>query len=126
MKALAVAVLLVVFIFASVTGWRLYAEPDSFVVGGSYTVHQGQVIRGNLDGLFSQITLEEGAQVEGQIRVVSSVLDVAGKVGGSISLVGSDLIVRETAELAEDPERLGDIPYVILLPRMARTGGAAR
>jgi len=125
MKALAAAILLVVFILTSLTDWRLYTQPDSVVVGGEYVIHRGEVVTGNVDAWFAQITLEDGARVQGQIRSLSSVLNLGGKVDGTILAVGSDVIVRATAELAQHPRRVEIIPYVILLPRMARAGNAA-
>jgi hypothetical protein len=126
MKALALPILLFGFIFTSLAGWQSYIKPDSLVVGGVYTIHRGQVLSGDLDGVFSQIILEDGARVTGEIRSLSSVLDLAGTVDGAIFAVGSDVIVRETAALAQSPRQLETIHYVVLLPPMTRTGNALR
>ncbi len=125
MKAIGAAILLVVFLSASLTGWQLYAQPDNVVIGGEYVVATGQTVPGDLSVWFAQIRLEDGASVQGSIRAVSSVLDLGGRVEGSILGVGSDVIVRATAQLSEEPRSVQTISYVILLPRMARSGQAA-
>ena len=122
MKIIAMPILVLVFLSASLAGWGLAAGPDTFVVGGEYVLHSGEVVRGNLDAMFAQITLEEGSRVDGQILAVSSALDLQGSVGGGILGLGSDVTVRPTATLAETPRQVELIGYVVLLPQMARSG----
>lgn len=125
MKAVAAAMLLVLFLAVSMTGWRVFAQPDSVAVGGQYVIHRGEVVTGDLDAWFAQVTLEDGARVQGRIRAVSSVLDLGGKVDGTVLAVGSDVIVRITADLPKRPRSVEIIPYVILLPRMTQAARVA-
>ncbi len=119
------AVFLVLFLaIASLAGWRLVSQADTFVVGGEFVVPASQTIHGNLQALFAQVKLADGARVDGKITAISSTLDLAGSVGGSIVVVASDVTVRTTAQLIADPQRVTAVPYVILLPRMLRTGHA--
>jgi hypothetical protein len=124
MKIISISILVLVFLSASLGGWGLAAGPNTYVVGGEYVLHTGDVVRGNLDALFAQITLEEGSRVDGRILAVSSALDLQGSVGGGILGLGSDIAVRPTATLAETPRQLELIGYVVLLPQMARSGHA--
>src|SRR5512140_1140115 len=120
MKVLATAILAVFLLSASWIGWHVYVQPDHFIVGGSYVLRPGEVLDGDVDVLFAQFTVQDGASVAGRIRSLSSVIDVAGSIQGSILLVGSDVITRPTATLSEKPHEIKAIRYVVLLPRLAR------
>ena len=124
MKTIAMPIAILVFVSASFTGWHLSRQLGSWVVGGEYVVHTGEVVSGNLQALFAQVTLEEGARIEGRILSVSSALDLAGAVSGEIVAFGSDVQVRDTASLRLSPREMDAIPYVVLLPQMARLGVA--
>lgn len=126
MKTFSTAMLILLLLCASFAGWRSYADPGTYVVGGQYVVHAGEVLRGNLQTFFAQVTVEAGARVEGSITIVSSTLDLAGSVSGSVLSMGSDLTVRPGAAIDEGTRQLQGIPYVILLPSMVRSGHAAR
>ncbi len=123
-----VALPLVVILLAStvVAGWRLWQASDTYVIGGEYTVQAGQPIRGDLRAIFAQVSVPEGAHVDGRIFALSSALDLAGAVTGDVLAVASDVAVRPTAQLAFAPRQRGSVSYVILLPEMARIGAAAR
>jgi hypothetical protein len=125
MKVIFTGSLAAVLLAISLTGWRLSTAPGAYVIGGEYVIVAGEVIHGNLQVLFAQITLEEGARVDGQIIALSSTLDLAGSVGGSVLAVESDVTVRATAELLQAPRQVEAIPFVVLLPQLARTGYAA-
>ncbi len=125
MKLISMPIAILVFASALLAGWHLLTQRGSYVVGGEYVVHSGEVVNGNLEALFAQVTLEEGARVDGRIVAVSSALDLAGSVSGDILAIGSDIRVRETAQLMQSPQQVEAIPYVILLPQMARVGAAS-
>ncbi len=116
MKMIALPIAILLFASASFTGWRLSRQPGSWVVGGEYVVHSGELVSGNVQALFAQVTLEEGARIDGRILSVSSALDLAGTVSGEIVAFGSDVQVRDTASLRLSPRELHAIPYVVLLP----------
>lgn len=119
MKTLVVAVLAVASISASWFGWQRYIQQNGLVFGGVYVVRRGEVLAGDLNVVFAQITVEEGARVQGRIRALSSVLDIAGSVDAPVVALSSDVILRESASLMKPPEQVRGIPYVVLLPRMA-------
>ncbi len=124
MKTLSAAVLVLFLAIGSLAGWRILSHSDTFVIGGEFVVPASQTVPGNLRALFAQIKLADGARVDGKITAISSTLDLAGSVGGSVVAIESDVIVRATAQLIADPQRVTAVPYVILLPRMLRTGYA--
>ncbi len=125
MKTVYAAILVLILTAASLTGWRLLSHADTYVIGGEYVIAASQAIHGNLRTVFAQVRLDDGARVDGKITALSSTLDLAGSVGGSILAIDSDVTVRATAELVQNPKHIAAIPYVILLPGMLRTGYAS-
>ena len=125
MKTVTAAILVLFLLSASLTGWQIFSQPDTYVIGGAYVVPASEVIHGDLRTLFAQVELAEGSRVDGKITAVSSTLDLAGDVSGSILAIGSDVTVRATAQLAEAPRRVTSIPYIVLLPNLLRTGNIA-
>ncbi len=126
MKLVTLPVIAILAIAALIAGWRLWQAPDTYVIGGAYTVVPGQPIRGDLRAIFAQVSVAEGAHVDGRIFALSSALDLAGAVSGEVLAVASDVAIRSTAQLASAPRQQGSVSYVILLPQMARIGASAR
>ncbi len=126
MKLIALPVAVILVISALIAGWHLWQAPDTYVIGGEYTVEPEQPIRGDLRAIFAQVTVSEGAHVDGRIFALSSALDLAGAVTGEVLTVASDVAVRPTAQLASAPRQQGSVSYVILLPQMARIEATAR
>jgi cytoskeletal protein CcmA (bactofilin family) len=121
MKTLCVSILIVAFLSGSLTGLQLFTRPDTYVIGGDYVVHRGEAVTGDLRTMFAQVTLEDGARIEGKILSVSSVLELAGTVRGEIVGIGSEIVVRNSAKLVSAPQHMETIRYVVLLPQIART-----
>ncbi len=126
MKTIPATMLILMFLAASLVSWQLWFQPNSTVIGGTYTLRSGDAIRGDLRTLFAQVTVEEGARVEGRITAVSSAVDISGSVGGRVLAIGSEVKLNGTADLTESPRHVDTIPYVILLPEMMRAGTAVR
>ena len=124
MKVVVITVVSLAFLGVLFAGLRVLDRPDAYVVGGTYVIRRGDVLRGNVRAFFAQVKVEDGARVAGRILAMSSTLDLAGGVGGEVMAVGSDVMVRQTATLESAPRRLGAMPYVFLLPQMLRAGNA--
>lgn len=122
MKTLTGAFLIMFLVSASLAGWRVLSQSDTYVVGGEFIIPAGGVLHGDIQALFAQVRLAHGARVDGKITAVSSTLDLAGSVGGAVLAIGSDVTVQATAELAHAPRAVEGIPYVVLLPALVRTG----
>lgn len=122
MKTLLLSLSLLSFLSGVIMTAVAAAGRDTYVIGGEYTVHEGETIRGNLDLAFAQVTVEAGGRIEGRLRTISSAVKIYGSVGGTILSVESDIAVNESADLQGEPRELGNFPYVLLLPEMARVG----
>ncbi len=122
MKTIFATVLLLVLVSAALAAPRLFSRSDVYVIGGSYVVRSGEAIPGDLRAVFAQVIVESGARVDGKITALSSTLDVAGSVAGSIRAIESDVTLRPTAWLNKSPQYMDAIRYVLLLPEMLHTG----
>lgn len=122
---LVAAMLALVLLGSLLASQRFLAQPDTYVVGGTYVIRSGDVLPGNLRAVFAQVIIEEGARVSGRILALSSTLDLSGAVSGAVLAVGSDVTVRQTARLGSAPRRTDILPYVFLLPQILRVGSGA-
>lgn len=125
MKTIALPVLIVLILLAPVTGSGVLNSPDEIAIGGTYVLHGGQQLTGNLILIFAQFTLEDGATLDGRIVSVSSVIDVRGQMRGDVLAFDSDLTIRDTARMSGSSKEIQALPYVILLPEIARAGSLA-
>jgi hypothetical protein len=125
MKTVALPILIVAFVSASFGSWQLFSRSNSFVVGGEYVIPRGHVLQGGLYAFFAQVFVEDGASITGRLVGVSSTLDLAGSVGGSVLALSSDVTVRQSARLAKKVSQVSAVPYVVLLPKLALTGHAS-
>lgn len=124
MKTISAALAVLLLLWVSLAGWRLLSQPGAYIVGGSSVIHSGEVVDGDLVVVFADVTLEQGAHLNGRVLSVSSALDLAGGVNGDILAVASDLTPRATASLMQAPREVKLIPFVLLLPPVARAGAA--
>src|SRR5512141_1252471 len=101
MKTVVMPILVLAFFSASFGSWQLLGRTNSLVLGGEYVVRRGEALQGNVYAFFAQVFVEDGASIAGRLVGVSSTLDLAGSVGGSVLAVGSDVTIRQTAQLAQ-------------------------
>jgi hypothetical protein len=120
MKIILLASSIMVFLFILTGGALALVNQDTYVIGGEYVVREGEIVRGNLNLVFAQVTLEDGSKIEGGLLAISSCVDVRGSVAGSISSVESDIKLEKSASVRDLHQDKGVIPFVILLPKMAR------
>jgi hypothetical protein len=75
---------------------------DKFVMGGSFVLHDGDVLSGSLVVLGGSATLEEGSTVQGDVVLAGGSVQVSGQVGGSIVVAGGLISLRDTAVVQGD------------------------
>jgi len=122
MKIILLPATTLIFLVTFLIGWQLLFNDRAYVIGGTYVIRDGETVKHNLNLIFAQFELERGGRVNGRILSFSSVLDLDGAVAGEILSIGSDIDVKENAQLRDMPRALSIFPYVILLPQMARIG----
>lgn len=77
-------------------------EPGKLVVGGQYTLAEGQQLDGDLGVIGGQATIEDGATVNGDVMVAGGALTVAGRIDGDIAVFGGSVALERTAQVTGD------------------------
>ena len=114
------AIGILIFLLLLIGGVVGTLDHKTYVIGGKYIVHENEIVRGNLELIFAQATVEKGSRIEGGISSFSSSIDIFESVAGEISSIESDIKVEQSAELKNLPEDKDVFPFVVLLPKMAR------
>ena len=86
---------------------RQEIKGDKLVLGGTFTLSQGQVLDGNLFILGGTATLEEQSVVKGDVIVMGGMLVVRGTVEGDINVVGGLVTLNSKALVEGDINALG-------------------
>ena len=94
-------------------------QPGAFVLGGQYRIGPGETLNEDVSFYFAQVTVEEGAAVDGHVFLYSSTLDLRGDVTEDIHAFESDLTLRETAQVDGEIDRNNLIHWTFVLPAIA-------
>lgn len=89
------------------------------VLGGHYHVGTGESLNTDTSFYFAQVTIDEGASVEGHVFLYSSTLDLRGRVAEDIHAFESDLTLRESAQVEGEIDEKDIFHWTFLLPAMA-------
>lgn len=96
------------------------AQHGMLVLGGHYRIGPGETLQEDVSFYFSQVTIEEGAQVDGHVFLYSSTLDLRGHITEDIHAFESDLTLRESAAVDGEIDDNDFIHWTVLLPAAAR------
>jgi hypothetical protein len=91
-------------------------QPGPVVIGGHYHIGSGEALSGNMSFYFAQVTIDEGALVNGHISLYSSTLDLRGTVTKGIQAFESDLKLRDSGLVDGKIEQSGLLHWTVLLP----------
>ena len=94
--------------------------PGEAILGGHYHVAPNETLKDDVSFYFSQVTVDEGASVDGHIFLFSSTLDLRGNVTEDIHALESDLTVRETAHVKGQINQTHFIHWTLLLPAIVQ------
>ena len=94
-------------------------QPGVFVLGGQYNLTPGETLQEDMNFYFAQVTIDDGASVEGHIYLFSSTLDLGGVVTEDVHAFESDLTLRETAQVHGEIDERDFIHWTLLLPAIA-------
>jgi hypothetical protein len=78
------------------------APPDRLIVGGNYTLEDGETLNEDLLVIGGRVILEDGSELNGDILMVGGSLEIAGEINGDIVVAGGLLDITETAVIAGD------------------------
>ena len=96
-------------------------HPGVVVVGGHHHIGSNERLQGDLRCYFAQVTIEEGAEVYGQLFLLSSTLDLRGHVTEDIHAFESDVTLRETSHVGGIVGGTDFIHWTLLLPAINKT-----
>lgn len=88
---------------ALAAGWK----DGRVVIGGTFTLKDGQVLQGDLLVIGGTATLEAGSQVTGTVGLVGGSIDVFGTIDGDLASVGGNLHLAPSAVVHGDLATLG-------------------
>jgi len=94
-------------------------QPGAFVLGGQYHIGPGETLDNDASFYFTQVTIDEGAVVDGNVFLYSSTLDLRGEVTQNIQTFESDLTIRESARVDGKIDQNDHLHWTLLLPAIA-------
>ena len=98
----------------------LVVHPGETVLGGQYHIASDTSLEKDMSFYFAQVTIDEGALVDGHIFLYSSTLDLRGHVTEDIHAFESNLTLRETAQVDGEVDETDFIHWTLLLPTIAQ------
>lgn len=110
----------VTILLTGLMGSTTTLQPRMVVLGGSHHIRQNEPLEENVSFYFAQVTIDEGASVDGQVFLFSSTLDLAGRVTEDIHAFESDLTLRESARVDGKIDEKDYIHWTFILPAMAQ------
>jgi hypothetical protein len=90
--------------------------PGEFVLGGHYHIGPGESLKEDINFYFAQVTIDEGASIDGHVFLFSSTLDLRGDVTKDIRSFESELTLRDNAHVGGDLNENALIHWTLLLP----------
>jgi hypothetical protein len=108
----------ILFAILSVPFMALY--PGEFVLGGHYHIGPGESLKEDINFYFAQVTIDEGASIDGRVFLFSSTLDLRGNVTKDIRSFESELTLRDNAHVGGDLNENALIHWTLLLPSIAQ------
>ncbi len=87
-------------------GQRQAQSGDKLVIGGAYSLSNGETLDGSLMILGGTADLEQGSVVEKDVTVIGGTINVNGQVKGNVSAVGGTVSIGSTAVIGGDVNTL--------------------
>ena len=75
--------------------WETY--PGQFLAGDVYILQNHEKINGDIAGVGTTLVIEEGATVIGDITLIGSNLEVAGRIAGDVNVIAGSSFIKESA-----------------------------
>jgi len=101
-KILISSLLLMILLLAFPSTVFAQADGDKLVVGGSYTLQNGEILDGNLVVLGGTATLEDGSTVTGDVMITGGTLYARGTIEGGITAIGGTVYLQDSAVVMGD------------------------
>lgn len=79
------------------------------IFGGSYTLHSGEVLIGDLVVLGGEAILEEGSTLKGSAVIFGGKMQASGEINGEVVTFGGEVALAETAVVKGDIVSFGGV-----------------
>ena len=119
MRSLIISSFVIVFL-ATLIMPILVLHPGEFVLGGQHHITSATALEKDISFYFAQVTVDEGALVNGHIFLYSSTLDLHGHVTEDIHAYESDLTLYEPARVDGKINQKDFIHWTLLLPAIVQ------
>ena len=108
--------LLLVVLALSLTAFRqadlsLQGPADKLVLGGNYTLQEGETLNGNLIVMGGNATLETGSLVEQDVVILGGNMVARGTIGGDVNVIGGLVTLEDGAVVEGDVNTLSGQLY---------------
>jgi len=84
-------------------------EEAKVILGGSFTLHSGEVLSQDLVAFGGEVVLEEDSLVNGDIVLLGGSLSVSGKINGDVVAIGGRLTLNNSTVINGDLVALGSL-----------------
>jgi len=108
-RYLVVCLAILLFVLAAGPVLADSGEEAKVILGGSFTLHSGEVLSQDLVAFGSEIVLEEDSLVNGDIVLLGGSLSASGKVNGDVVAIGGRLILNNSTVINGDLVALGSL-----------------
>lgn len=81
------------------TAGAAFAQVEPLLLGGTHRLEAGDSHPGSLTAIASELTIEEGARVDGSLTIVGGLLDLDGAVAGTVHGYGATVALGDTADI---------------------------
>lgn len=112
--------LLVVVLLTTLSMPFLVLHPGKIALGGQHHITAETPLDGDVSFYFAQVTIDKDTQVDGEIFLYSSTLDLRGHVTRNIHAFESDLSLHETARVDGEIDQNDFIHWTLLLPAVVQ------
>jgi hypothetical protein len=75
--------------------WTTY--PSQFVVGNTYMLKSHEKINGNIVGIGTNLIIEDGAIIQGDISLIGSTIDLSGRIAGDLNVLAGSSLIENSA-----------------------------
>lgn len=79
------------------------------ILGGSFTLHSGEVLSQDLVAFGGEVVLEEDSLVNGDVVLLGGSLAVSGKINGDVAAIGGRLVLNGSTVINGDLVALGSL-----------------
>ena len=103
------SLLILLCVFSTPVSAQSGDEPAEIVLGGTYTLDEGETLQGDLVVIGGTATLKPGSTLNGNIMVAGGTINASGNIDGDILSFGGVIHIKSEAVVRGDLVRFGGV-----------------